>query len=230
MFMKIAGYDRSQIRGIDPVINLYGWRESLPEEHPHLPLPVQPQMIFEMLSKDTGARGKESQQEERTGISLGINGLQHRIPVDWKKPQSTISDPCILLQCGNTGGSFIPGEPIAVVIMFGSDSFIPSSPINRKARLWPTNGQLGPEKRWNLKNSSTLVHHKNQWSNIRGERKEKKRKKTSAQQPVFDDGQLFGTGEPLRGTERDNVEKKQENNGDSTKNCKMELTHQPCGG
>ncbi|XP_060108073.1 uncharacterized protein LOC132581052 [Heteronotia binoei] len=67
---------------------------------------------------------------------------------------------------------------------------------------------------------------RNQWNNIRSERKNKK-KKPSAKQPIFDEGQLFSIGEPLRDVTQEDVEKKHKSSGESTKNCTVELKNQP---
>lgn len=69
---------------------------------------------------------------------------------------------------------------------------------------------------------------RNQWSKTQGERKQNK-KKPSAKQPIFDEGQIFSTGDPLRNVAQENVEKKHKSSRENTKDCKTELKNQPHG-
>ncbi|XP_053160078.1 uncharacterized protein LOC128348286 [Hemicordylus capensis] len=116
--------------------------------------------------------------------------------------------------------------------MFGSNSFILRGSTDRNARLWTTErkfvGTFGQERRWNLRNLSTYSHHKNLYSRLQEERKGNKKKRASAKQPIFNDGQLFNTVEPLGDTEQQIAEKaKCESSEENTKNSKTEPKDQP---
>ncbi|XP_042305675.1 uncharacterized protein LOC121921527 [Sceloporus undulatus] len=111
--------------------------------------------------------------------------------------------------------------------MFGRDTFIVDGSSNRNARLWASERKfmdtLEQENRWHLKKPSTLVYSKSPRSHIRGERNENKKKRMSAKQPIFEDGQLFNPSEPLRSTEQKAAEisKQKSSNSKSAKNSEM---------
>lgn len=112
-------------------------------------------------------------------------------------------------------------------LMFDSDPFLLGGSSGRNAKLWLAEGKsvgaFGQEKRWNLRNPSTFAHPRNSWAHIRSERKEKKKKRTSAKHSISGEGPLLNTVEPLRATEQEAVEKaKCDNSREKTKNNKTE--------
>ncbi|XP_025029126.1 uncharacterized protein LOC112541916 [Python bivittatus] len=116
--------------------------------------------------------------------------------------------------------------------MFGPDSFIFHDPSDRNAKLCTTEAKLvrpfGQEKRWNLKKSPVFPHFRNPRNHIRGERKENKKKRVSANQPCLEKGQSFSPAEPLRSAEEEPVETaKHESSGDSIQDSIVQPKDQP---